>query len=279
MNGGGSLATGSLLPFSWELFLAFLLGSILGSFLNVVAFRLPREESLVLPGSRCPRCGGPIAFYDNIPILSWLLLQGRCRRCRGRISWRYPAVEFVTAFVSAALWLRWRQSPGWAAAAVLASGGLIAITLIDWDTFLIPDSLSLGLLAAGLLVSPINPIFASPGGWLHACGTSFRGGLVGFALCWAVAELGERIFKKEAMGGGDIKLLAAVGAWTGGLGAFDCLMVGSLLGSAYGLSQIIRGTLRRSDPIPFGPFLGAGAMLNLFYLLPLGFPFILSLSR
>lgn len=253
--------------------LVFWLGSCLGSFINVVVLRLPREQSIVSPGSRCPRCRKPIAFYDNIPILSWVLLRGRCRFCRGRISPRYPSVELAMALLSVLLWRRWHGEPAWAAAAVLAAGALLAVALIDWDTFLIPDELSLGLLVAGLLAAPLNPFFSGDGRpW--ALLQSLQGAAIGFGLCWATAAIGERLFKKEAMGGGDIKLLAAVGAWSGGLGAFDCLMVGSLLGSVYGVGLMARRRIRRSDPIPFGPFLSAAAVFNFFCRLPWGFPFV-----
>lgn len=248
----------------------FWLGACLGSFLNVVIYRLPRGRSVVFPGSRCPRCRRPIAFYDNLPILSWLMLRGRCRSCRRPISARYLGVEMAAACLCAALWMRWEPDIYWVLAAVTAMGALLAITMIDWDTFLIPDELSLGLLGAGWLAAPINPFFAGSG-WLSALLSSFAGSLIGFTLCWVTAEAGERIFKKEAMGGGDIKLLAAVGAWAGGVGAFDCLLIGSFLGSIYGVSMIWRGRLKRSEPIPFGPFLSAGAIFNFFWLLPLDF--------
>jgi leader peptidase (prepilin peptidase)/N-methyltransferase len=256
-------------------FIAFWAGSMLGSFLNVVAYRVPKERSFVTGRSHCPHCRGLIAWYDNIPILSWFVLGGRCRRCRKPFSFRYPVVEFVCACLVLSLWLRWADQPLWAACLTGACGALVVIALIDWDTFLIPDALSLGLLGAGLLLSVANPLFA--GGydlWHLPFLASLRGAAVGFAMCWAVAAAGEKLFGKEAMGGGDIKLLAAVGAWSGGLGAFDCLMIGSLLGSAYGISQMAGGKLKRSDPIPFGPFLAAGAIFNFFYLLPLGFPFV-----
>lgn len=246
-------------------------GMSLGSFVNVLAYRLPRGESIWRPASHCPRCGRPVAVYDNIPLLSFALLRGRCRACRGRISWRYPLVEALMVAAALGLWWRWRLDPYWVVLSSGAAAALVAVALIDWETFLIPDALSLGLLAAGFAASPFNPVLGDAWGWRVlrcAAGAAF-----GFALCWAVAEAGERLFKKEAMGGGDIKLLAAVGAWTGALGAFDCLLVGSFIGAAYGVWLLARGKVRRQDPIPFGPFLSAGAALDLFYILPFGFPF------
>ncbi len=254
---------------------AALFGSLYGSFLNVVIYRLPREESVVSPRSRCPHCGKPIGALDNVPVLSWLLLRGRGRCCRKPISYRYPLVEAATALLAGGLWLKWGWTPVFAACTVLACGALLAVALIDWDTFLIPDELSLGLAAAGLLVSPFNPYLdAGAGGarW-QAPWWSLRGALTGFLMGWAVAAVGEALFKKEAFGGGDVKLLAGVGAWTGATGAFDCLMIGSTLGSVYGVALLRAGRAKRSDAIPFGPFLAAGAAFNFFKLLPLGWPF------
>lgn len=256
-----------------DLFLSFWAGLVLGSFVNVLVYRIPKDQSVVFPGSRCPRCEKPIAFYDNIPVVSWLLLRGRCRRCKAAISPRYPLIELSMGLVSLAIWNRWSVFPAWGALAMLAAAILLAIAMIDWDTFLIPDELSLGLLALGLACSPVNPFFSSPS-WYFSLLKSFGGGVVGLLICWGTAAVGEKIFKKEAMGGGDIKLLAAVGAWTGGLGAFDCLIVASFLGSVYGVALMMRGKLGRSEPMPFGPFLSAAAVFNFFYLLPLGFPFV-----
>jgi leader peptidase (prepilin peptidase)/N-methyltransferase len=248
-------------------------GSVYGSFLNVAVHRLPREESLVRPRSRCPRCHKPIAWHDNVPILSWLILGGRCRHCRKPISARYPAIEAATGLLAAALQRRWPGDPAWLVGAVLACGALLAVALIDWETFLIPDELSVGLIVGGLAFSPWNPYFAG-GPWWSPSWLSLRGGLSGFAMAWAIAVVGEALFKKEALGGGDVKLLAGVGAWAGATGAFDCLMLGSLAGSVYGVRLLMTGKATRSDPIPFGPFLAAGAAFNFFVLLPLGWPLL-----
>lgn len=253
--------------------IAFMYGSVYGSFLNVAVHRLPREESLVRPRSRCPRCRKPIAWHDNVPILSWLILGGRCRHCRKPISARYPAVEAATGLLAAALQRRWPGDPAWLVGAVLACGALLAVALIDWETFLIPDELSVGLIVGGLAFSPWNPSFAG-GAWWSPSWISLRGALSGFAMAWAIAVVGEALFKKEALGGGDVKLLAGVGAWAGATGAFDCLMLGSLAGSVYGVRLLMTGKATRSDPIPFGPFLAAGAVFNFFVLLPLGWPLL-----
>lgn len=227
------------------------------------------------PRSRCPGCGEPVGWRDNLPVLSWLLLRGRGRCCRKPISVRYPIVEAATALLAGGLWLRWGATPVFAGASVLACGALLAAALIDWDTFLIPDELSVGLALCGLFASSLNPYFdAGPGGaWWLASYWSLRGAAGGFLLGWAVAAGGEAIFKKEAFGGGDVKLLAGIGAWTGATGVFDALMLGSFLGSIYGLALLRAGRAKRFDAIPFGPFLAAGAAFNFFKLLPLGWPF------
>ncbi len=250
---------------------SFILGSFYGSFLNVLIWRLPREESVVAPGSRCPLCLNPLAFYDNVPLLSWLWLRGRCRRCSGSISARYPLVELATAVLFSALWSRWPRAPFWMGAVCAAAGLFLAVAFIDAEHRIIPDELSLALLLLGLLVSPLNPFLrAASAPWYLAVLWSLWGAFFGFLVGWAVAAIGERIFKKEAMGGGDVKLLAAIGAWGGALGAFDALFVGSFWGALYGMWLIRRRMIDRRGAIPFGPFLSAGAIFNFFYLFPWG---------
>ena len=205
-------------------------------------------------------------------MISYFILRARCRKCQGPISPRYPLIEIGMGVLAVGLWKIHPKNPAWVLASLIASSILTAIALIDFETFLIPDILSLGLIATGILCAPINPLFLTPSLWIKVW-ISVKGALFGFLLCAAIAWLGEKLFKKEAMGGGDIKLLAAVGAWSGSLGAFNCLMLGSLLGSLYGISLMFRGKVTRSDPIPFGPFLSAGAIINFFWLLPFGFPF------
>ena len=247
-----------------------ILGLSLGSFVNVLIHRLPGGKSLFLPPSHCPRYGKPVAFYDNVPVLSFLWLRGRCRRCGQPISWRYPAVEVLLGALAFGLWRRWGD-PAWTTAALVAVSALVAVAFIDWDTFLIPDELSVGLLGLGVLTAAVNPAFSGSFPWRLAA--SLGGAAAGFAMSWAVATFGEALFKREAMGGGDIKLLAAVGAWSGALGAFDCLLLGSMVGAVYGAALLARRKVRRQDPIPFGPFLSAAAVFNFFHILPFGFPF------
>jgi leader peptidase (prepilin peptidase)/N-methyltransferase len=152
---------------------------------------------------------------------------------------------------------------------------LLALSAIDWDHFIIPDELSLGMAVGGLLAAAFNPYLDAIGAsWWSAPLLSLRGAIFGFGLGWAVAAAGEAFFKKEAFGGGDVKLMSAVGAWTGITGVIDCLMIACVLGSIYGLWLIRSGRAKGTDPIPFGPFLAVGAAFNFFRLLPIGWPLL-----
>jgi leader peptidase (prepilin peptidase)/N-methyltransferase len=228
---------------------ACLLGLAVGSFLNVCVVRLPAGESLVRPRSRCPSCGGPIAWYDNIPLLSWILLRGRCRQCGGLISWRYPALELATALIWLAMALAY--GPTWKAlqGAVLLSL-VLAIAMIDAAHYLIPDELSLGGLGAGLALSFL-PGHPTPL-------LSVIGAALGFAVLLAVGVLGEWAFKKPAMGGGDMKMMAMAGAFLGPFGALLTIFLGALAGT------LIFGpiSLKTRREVPFGVFLALGAAIT-----------------
>ncbi len=227
---------------------AGVLGASVGSFMNVCVSRLPRGESLVRPRSKCPGCGGPIAWYDNIPLLSWVLLRGRCRQCRQPISIQYPAVELVTA----AMWVgmamlygpTWRSLQG----SILFSL-LLTISLIDARHYLIPDALSLGGLGAGLALA----LLPGPPSIL----TSLIGAALGFGVLLAVGVLGEWVFKKPAMGGGDIKMMAMVGAFLGPAGAMLTIFLGALAGTIV----FAPVSLKTKKEVPFGVFLGLGAAI------------------
>jgi leader peptidase (prepilin peptidase)/N-methyltransferase len=227
---------------------AGVLGASVGSFLNVCLSRLPRGESLVRPRSKCPACGGRIAWYDNIPLLSWILLRGRCRQCREPISIQYPAIELITAgiWVGMALYYgpTWRSLQG----SILFSL-LLAISLIDARHYLIPDALSLGGLGAGLALS----LLPGPPSVL----TSLIGAALGFGVLLAVGVAGEWVFKKPAMGGGDIKMMAMVGAFLGPAGAMLTIFLGALAGTLVFAPL----SLKTKKEVPFGVFLGLGAAI------------------
>lgn len=227
--------------------LAGLLGAMLGSFLNVCIHRWPKEESVIRPRSRCPGCGQPIAWYDNIPVLSWLLLRGRCRRCQTPISVRYPAIELAMAGIWA--YMAWRYGPSWqGVSGAIFFSILLGIAVTDAREYIIPDEFTWGGLAIGLLLS----LAAGLPGLAHA----LIGGASGYLLLWAVAAMGQRMFKEEAMGGGDIKMMAMVGAFLGWQGVLLTVFLGALLGTLIFLPLSLIG---RKKLVPFGVFLSLGS--------------------
>lgn len=225
---------------------AGLLGAAIGSFINVLVARLPVGESPVRPRSSCPACGAMIAWYDNVPIASWLILRGRCRRCGSRISIEYPIVEAGTALI----WIgvAWLYGPSWTGlqGAVLLSI-VLAIALIDARHYLIPDPLSLGGLVAGLALAPLP----GPPSVL----ASILGAVAGFGVLFVVGVAGEWAFKKPAMGGGDMKMMAMVGAFLGPAGAMLTIFLGALIGTIV----FAPVALRTDREVPFGVFLALGA--------------------
>lgn len=231
---------------------AALLGAVVGSFLNVCVHRWPRDESVVSPRSRCPRCDNPIAWYDNIPILSWLLLRGRCRHCGLRISVRYPLVELAVALVWAGSVLAFGPTVQALSLAVFLTI-LLGIALTDAEHYIIPDEFSLGGLAIGVAISFL------PGGITPLAAALGAG--VGFGVLWLVAVLGEAAFRKPAMGGGDIKMMAFIGAFVGWQGVLLTIFLGSLLGS------IIFGPIsyRTGKLVPFGIFLAIGSAVTVLW--------------
>ena len=232
----------------------FWVGACLGSFFNVLIYRLPRGESIVRPGSRCPACGRPIRPWENIPLVSYALLGGRCKGCRGTISWRYPAVEALTGAGYALLLLA--DGPGTVLARDLVLFSLLVpITFIDIDHRIIPDSLSLGGLAAGLLLALL------PGADWKA---SLAGGVIGGGVLYGTAFAYEKITGREGMGGGDSKLIAMIGAFLGWRGVLLTIFCGSLLGVAGGLLAMRRGEDGLKTAIPFGPYLCAAALIARF---------------
>jgi leader peptidase (prepilin peptidase)/N-methyltransferase len=234
----------------------FIFGSIVGSFLNVCIYRLPREKSIVTPRSSCPSCEKPIKFYDNIPIISYLLLKGKCRHCGEKISLRYPLVEFITAFLFFLLFRQFGISVELPAIMLFVSL-LIVISFIDFDFQIIPDILSLGGIAVGFLLSLVRPHF----GVLDA----IYGILLGGGILFVIAYGYQFLRKREGMGGGDIKLLGMIGSFCGIKGVIFSLMSGSLIGTIVGIPlMFIKGKEQGTGyAIPFGPFLSLGALLFL----------------
>jgi leader peptidase (prepilin peptidase)/N-methyltransferase len=239
----------------WQV-LMFCLGCCLGSFFNVVIYRVPHGKSIVSPGSHCPQCQNPIPAYDNIPLLSFLLLRGRCRFCGARISWRYPMVELLAGVMVLLLFRRY----GWQSqffVELIFSSALLVIFFIDLDTMLIPDVISLPGIAIGFAASFLTPRLS----WLD----SLTGILLGGGLFYAIA-IGYQWFRgQEGLGGGDIKLLAMIGAFLGWSGVVFTILVSSMTGAVVGLIAMRRSKEGFSTMLPFGPFLALGAICYLFW--------------
>jgi leader peptidase (prepilin peptidase)/N-methyltransferase len=236
--------------------LVAMFGALVGSFLNVCIYRLPRRESIAWPGSHCPSCSHPIAWYDNIPLLSYLILAGNCRHCSASISWRYPAVEALNAAGYAGL--LWFFGPGWDTIAyALLYSALLVVAGTDLSHKIIPNAVTF----PGIVIGLISAATILPLGFLD----SVIGLLVGGGLLWLLAVLSPYLFGKEGMGGGDIKLLAMIGAFLGWKHALMTIMIGSLLGSLIGVTLIAARVMKREEYIPFGPFLVCGAVVALFF--------------
>lgn len=263
---------------------AFIFGAIVGSFLNVCIHRLPRDESIVFPASHCPRCGTPIRPYDNVPILSWILLRGRCRSCRGPISARYPAVELLTALVFLGLSCRFAGEPGMLAVALVFASSLIVVVFVDFEHQIIPDEISLGGIAFGLAASLACPeLHASaletpflgdavraaaarvpmlPASSSRALVSALLGIVLGGGLFWCIRIVSGRIYGEEAMGFGDVKLMAYFGALLGPILVLLTTFFASLTGSLAGLLLIGMKQAELKSKLAFGPFLCLGAFVS-----------------
>jgi leader peptidase (prepilin peptidase)/N-methyltransferase len=235
---------------------AFVLGTVIGSFMNVCIHRMPRDESLIAPPSHCPSCQKRIWPIDNIPIFSFLILGGKCRHCRRPISWRYPLVELLNGLGYGLLLWRFGLTGQTLVYALLFSA-LLVITFIDLDYKIIPNEITL----PGIVIGLIAAALVLPQGFWN----SFLGLLLGGGLFYLIADLSQRILKQEGMGGGDIKLIAMIGAFLGWQSVLLTIFIGALLGSVVGLFLIMATGKGRRYPIPFGPFLSIGALATLFW--------------
>jgi len=244
------------LPFVLQQMIILVVGLCMGSFFNVIIHRLPENQSLVLPGSHCPKCKHPLAFYDNIPLLSYVILLGKCRYCRAHISLRYPLVEALTGFLAVMLFRRYGLHPQFAAEFFFVSL-LILVTFIDLDTFMIPDILSLTGVVVGFAFSFFTPRLS----WSD----SLVGILAGGGFLYLIAVCYAWLRRQEGLGGGDIKLLGMIGAFIGWQGVVFTVLVGSLVGMLIGMIVMIRTRKGLSTMLPFGPFLSLGAVCYLFW--------------
>jgi leader peptidase (prepilin peptidase)/N-methyltransferase len=261
----------------------FIVGLCVGSFLNVVIYRLPvmmqrswqaeaREIlelepvpegtrfNLVTPASRCPHCGHRISALENIPLLSWIVLRGRCRECKTPISMRYPLVELATALVSLLVFLVMGATPAMLVALPMV-WALITLTMIDFDTQYLPDDIVLPLLWAGIIVNLPGFVRFTP------LASSVLGAVFGYLSLWTVNMLFRLVTKRDGMGYGDFKLLAALGAWMGWLSLPLILLLSSVVGSVVGIGYLI--VRRESAPFPFGPYIAMAGIIALLWGQPL----------
>lgn len=253
------------------IFIAFLVGLLIGSFLNVCIHRWPRDESVVKPRSRCPQCGKQIGAWDNVPLLSFLLLKGRCRSCSQAISWRYPLVEALNAALYAGLVARFGFDALTIKAAVFGSMMLVLI-FTDIEHYILPDEITLGGLVLGLALSPLLPM---PDGlvkflwsiageeanwrWLSVA-ESTAGALLGASL-WVLRELYYRLRGTDGLGLGDVKMAAMMGSFWGVGHTLFILLLGSLGGALVGMAIVMFGGKKWNYEMPFGSYLGAAALI------------------
>ncbi len=259
-------------------YLIFIIGACIGSFLNVCIYRMPRGESIILPRSHCPLCKVTISWYDNIPILSWFILKGKCRHCKQSISFRYPFIEFMTAILFVIIWNFFPIDV--AIAMMIFSSLLIAVTFIDLDFLMIPDRLTIGGFLFAIVVAFFLPAIhgqVSNDLFLVNAVRSFiiglKGAFIGSGLLIWIAFMGEVILKKESLGMADIKLTGLIGAFCGTTGALFAIFGGAFLATCFILPVMIIKKLTSKNQesvyateVPFGPWLSFAAILYLLWL-------------
>ncbi len=247
-----------LFPAAEYIFVA-LLGLLIGSFLNVVVHRVPRRESIIQPASHCPYCGHVLRAWENIPVLSWVMLRGRCHGCSRAISWRYPALELLTggfSLVVAWQWgFRWSLLP-----ALIFTWSLLALTLIDLETQLLPDRITKPGMLLGLALNA--SAFFWPGLALTTPLNALLGIVLGYGSLWLLATVYLKMTGRVGMGGGDLKLLGMIGAWLGWQAVFLTLFIAALSGGLVAIAFLLGGK-GRDYAIPFGPYLALGGWLML----------------
>lgn len=262
---------------AWKTFfslLSFLWGACMGSFLNVCIYRIPNGLSVVTPRSHCPHCKHMIAWYHNIPLVSYVVLRAKCAYCGGRISPRYVLVELLVAVLFLLVWMKFAGMPGprpWGLtpfdhplmilAYWLVVSGLVLGTFVDFEHLIIPDRVTLGGIAAGLVLSAVIPDLHGRASSFGGLTASAIGAAAGWGLLWAVAILGTAMFKKEAMGFGDVKLMGAIGAFFGWRAVLFTIMASSLAGSIVGIVLVASGRKEMQSRIPYGPYLSLAALV------------------
>ena len=247
-------------------FIAFFLGACFGSFLSVCIWRIPRGESIVAPRSHCPNCKKLIPWWRNIPVFSWLFLRGRCADCGARISPRYLLLELLTGGLFLAVARTWfLEDPVTMLLFWLVVFGLELGTFIDLDWYILPDRVTIGGIVVGLLASALHPQLQATYLWKVSLLRSVVGLVAGFGSLYLVSVVGRLVYKKEAMGFGDVKLMGAVGAFFGWRAVLAVIFVSALLGSIVGISLILAGKRELQGRIPYGPFIAAATVLWMFF--------------
>lgn len=236
--------------------LLFVMGLVIGSFLNVCILRIPYGESILRPGSRCLQCKTPISWFDNVPLVSFIRLRARCRWCGGKISWHYPLVECLNgvSYLGIVYKFGWTRS---ALVYALFLSLLLVVTMIDLDHFIIPDVITL----PGLVVGFFAATFILPAGWTG----SLLGIALGGGILWMLAAVSPYLFGKEGLGGGDIKFLAMIGAFLGWQHVSMTLFLASCAGAMVGIGLMAFREMQRGQYLPFAPFLTAGTVASLFF--------------
>jgi len=238
------------------LLFVFLIGAIVGSFLNVCIYRLPRHESILFPASHCPNCGKPIKFYDNIPLLSYVVLRGKCRHCKQNISARYPIIETISGLLAIAIVIKYGLTLH-SLLLLLLVFSLIIITFIDLDFQIIPDIVSIPGTIAGIGASFFIPTVS----WTD----SILGILAGGGFLFIIAVTYKWLTNRDGMGGGDIKLLAMAGAWFGWKAIPFILLISSFIGALIGSISLLLAKKSLRYKIPFGPFISIAAIIYIFF--------------
>jgi leader peptidase (prepilin peptidase)/N-methyltransferase len=241
--------------------LIFIIGAITGSFLNVCIVRLPLEKSVVFPGSHCVACRTPIQWFDNIPLISWLILGGRCRACKECISLRYWLVELLTAMAFFFLYTHYGLVPVLGPYLVMVSGFIVA-TFVDFEHRLIPDEVSIGGMVAGVVCSLFVPQLHGVHSPFLGVGYSLLGLLAGGGTIYLMGTIGDFVFKKETMGGGDVKLMGMIGSFMGWKLALLTFFLAPFFGAGFGIVEKIR---TKDSTIAYGPFLILAAFVSLFW--------------
>ncbi|MEF3279427.1 MAG: prepilin peptidase [Elusimicrobiota bacterium] len=244
--------------------LIFITGLCIGSFLNVVIYRNIKEISIIYPPSFCPKCKIPIKWYDNIPIVSYIILNGRCRNCQEKISIEYPMIELISGIITLVFYMKWgSENFLWFLSATFISYVLIIISVIDFKTMMLSDLFSYIIAFIGVMSCFINPLYN--GYFLNRLISCFSGIVMGAGVVYLLLIIGKIIYKKEAMGEGDIFLLGSIGSIVGVKGVIDVIIIASFIGAFYGILLILFKKISRFSYIPFGPFLASGCLIKIYF--------------